>query len=76
MTEEELERASPPTPTTSTNRSDWAPAVRGIPPRRRDIHVQIDEDVLGWSGKPAVAIRPASPTCCAPLWIAASARRA
>jgi uncharacterized protein (DUF4415 family) len=48
MTEEEIELASPPTPTTSVNRSDWPQAVRGIPPRGRDIHIQIDEDVLGW----------------------------
>jgi hypothetical protein len=55
---------------------DWARTSRGIPPRRRDIHIRSTRMCSVGSGKPAVAIRPASPTCCAPLWVAASVRRA
>src|ERR1700687_1549215 len=27
---------------------DWTQAVKGMPPRKRDIHIRIDEDVLDW----------------------------
>lgn len=34
--------------------ADWTGAVIGMPPRKQDIHIRIDADVLGWfkqSGK-------------------------
>jgi uncharacterized protein (DUF4415 family) len=27
---------------------DWTRAVKGLPARKRDIHIRIDEDVLEW----------------------------
>jgi uncharacterized protein (DUF4415 family) len=27
---------------------DWTLTVEGMPPRKRDIHIRIDEDVLDW----------------------------
>jgi uncharacterized protein (DUF4415 family) len=27
---------------------DWSLAVEGIPPRKHDVHIRIDEDVLDW----------------------------
>ena len=30
---------------------NWTRAVKGIPPRKRDIHIRIDEDVLDWFRK-------------------------
>ncbi len=27
---------------------DWTRAVKGMPPRKHDIHIRLDEDVLDW----------------------------
>ena len=48
MTEEELEASIAADPDDVHEPIDWARAVKGIPPGKRDIHVQMDEDVLEW----------------------------
>jgi uncharacterized protein (DUF4415 family) len=58
MTEEELEGSIAPTgqarglkahdPEDVHEPIDWTHAVEGMPPRKRDIHIRIDEDVLDW----------------------------
>lgn len=30
---------------------DWTKAVRGLPPRKQDIHIRVDSDVLAWFKK-------------------------
>jgi uncharacterized protein (DUF4415 family) len=48
MTEEELEASIAADPDDVHGPIDWARAVKGMPPRKRDIHIRIDEDVLDW----------------------------
>jgi uncharacterized protein (DUF4415 family) len=48
MTEKELEASIPADPDDVHEPIDWARAVKGIPPGKRDIHIRIDEDVLEW----------------------------
>jgi len=30
---------------------DWSKAVQGLPPRKQDVHIRLDEDVLNWFKK-------------------------
>jgi uncharacterized protein (DUF4415 family) len=48
MTEEELEASIAADPDDVHEAIDWTQAVQGMPPRKRDIHIRIDEDVLDW----------------------------
>ena len=48
MTEEELEASIAADPDDVHDPIDWTQAVEGMPPRKRDIHIWIDEDVLDW----------------------------
>ena len=48
MTEDELEASIAADPDDVHEPIDWSRAVKGIPPRKRDIHMRIDEDVLDW----------------------------
>ena len=48
MTEEELEASIAADPDDAHEPIDWTQAVAGMPPRKRDIHIRIDEDVLDW----------------------------
>jgi uncharacterized protein (DUF4415 family) len=48
MTEEELEASIAADPDDVHEPIDWTQAVEGVPPRKRDIHIRIDEDVLDW----------------------------
>ena len=48
MTEEELEASIAADPDDVHDPIDWTQAVEGMPPRKRDIHIRIDEDVLEW----------------------------
>jgi uncharacterized protein (DUF4415 family) len=47
-TEAELEASIAADPDDIHEPIDWTRAVKGIPPRKRDIHIRIDEDVLYW----------------------------
>jgi len=46
MTEDELEASIAADPDDVHEPIDWSRAAKGIPPRKRDIHIRIDEDVL------------------------------
>ena len=48
MTEEELEASIAADADDVHEPVDWTQAVEGMPPRKRDIHIRIDEDVLDW----------------------------
>lgn len=48
MTEEDLEASIVADPDDVHEPLDWTRAVKGLPPRKRDIHIRIDEDVLDW----------------------------
>ena len=48
MTEDELEASIAADPDDVHEPIDWSLAVEGIPPRKRDIHIRIDEDVHDW----------------------------
>jgi uncharacterized protein (DUF4415 family) len=48
MTEEELEASIAADPDDVHEEPDWSLAVKGLPPRKHDIHIRIDEDVLSW----------------------------
>ncbi len=48
MSEEELESSITTDPDDVHAPVDWTQAVEGMPPRKRDIHIRIDEDVLDW----------------------------
>ena len=48
MTEEQLEASIAADPDDVHEPIDWTCAVRGLPPRKRDIHIRLDEDVLDW----------------------------
>ncbi len=48
MTEEELEASIAADPDDVHDAVDWTEAVTGLPSRKRDIHIRIDEDVLDW----------------------------
>jgi uncharacterized protein (DUF4415 family) len=47
MTEAELEASIAADPD-DVQEADWTQAVIGIPPRKQDIHIRIDADVLDW----------------------------
>lgn len=46
VTDEELEASIAADPDDVHEPVDWSRAVKGVPPRKRDIHIRIDEDVL------------------------------
>ena len=46
MTEDELEASIAADPDNVHEPIDWSRAAKGIPPRKRDIHIRIDEDGL------------------------------
>jgi uncharacterized protein (DUF4415 family) len=48
MSEEELESSIAADPDDIHEPIDWTQAVKGMPPRKCDIHIRIDEDVLDW----------------------------
>ena len=48
MTEEELEASIAVDPDDIHEPIDWSQALEGMPPRKRDIHIRLDEDVLDW----------------------------
>lgn len=48
VTDEELEASIAADPDDVHEPVDWSRAVKGVPPRKRDIHIRIDEDVLDW----------------------------
>ena len=48
MSEKALEASIAADPDDVHEPIDWTRAVKGIPPRKRDIHIRIDEDVLDW----------------------------
>jgi uncharacterized protein (DUF4415 family) len=48
ITEDGLEASIAADPDDVHEPIDWSLAVEGIPPRKGDIHIRIDEDVLDW----------------------------
>jgi uncharacterized protein (DUF4415 family) len=48
MTEDELEASIAADPDDVHELIDWTQAVERMPPRKREIHIRIDEDVLDW----------------------------
>lgn len=48
VTEEELEASIAADPDDVHRNLDWSNAVKGLPPRKQDIHIRLDEDVLNW----------------------------
>jgi uncharacterized protein (DUF4415 family) len=48
MTEADLRAAIAGDPDDVHGEVDWAQAVAGLPPRKQDIHIRIDADVLTW----------------------------
>ncbi len=50
-TEAELEASIAADPDDIHEELDWTKAVIGVPPRKKDIHIRIDSDVLEWFKK-------------------------
>jgi uncharacterized protein (DUF4415 family) len=48
MTEAELEASIAADPDDIHAELDWTKAFIGLPPRKKDIHIRIDSDVLYW----------------------------
>jgi uncharacterized protein (DUF4415 family) len=48
MTEQELEASIAADLDDVHEPIDWTRAVKGMPPRKRDIHIRLDQDVLDW----------------------------
>lgn len=48
MTEEQLEASIAVDADDVHEPVDWTRAVQGLPARKRDIHIRLDEDVLDW----------------------------
>jgi uncharacterized protein (DUF4415 family) len=48
ITEEELAASIAADPDDVHEPLDWTQTAEGMPPRKRDIHIRIDEDVLDW----------------------------
>jgi uncharacterized protein (DUF4415 family) len=48
MTEAELEASIAADPDDIHEELDWTKAFIGLPPRKKDIHIRIDSDVLDW----------------------------
>jgi uncharacterized protein (DUF4415 family) len=48
MTEAELEASIATDPDEEHDKVDWTLAVIGLPPRKQDIHIRLDADVLDW----------------------------
>jgi uncharacterized protein (DUF4415 family) len=48
MSEEQLGASIAADPDDVHEEPDWSQAVKGLPPRKHDIHIRIDEDVLSW----------------------------
>jgi uncharacterized protein (DUF4415 family) len=48
MTEEELEASIAADPDDVREPINWSHAVKGMPPRKCDIRIRLDEDVLEW----------------------------
>ena len=48
MTEAELEASIAADPDDIHEELDWSKAIKGLPPRKKDIHIRIDSDVLHW----------------------------
>jgi uncharacterized protein (DUF4415 family) len=51
MTEAELEASIAADPDDIHEELDWSKAIMGLPPRKKDIHIRIDSDVLDWFKK-------------------------
>ena len=51
MTEAELEASIAADPDDIHEELDWTKAFIGLPPRKKDIHIRIDSDVLDWFKK-------------------------
>ncbi len=51
MSEPELRAAIAADPDDVHVETDWTRAVAGLPPRKRGIHIRLDEDVLTWFRK-------------------------
>jgi uncharacterized protein (DUF4415 family) len=51
MTEAELEVSIAADPDDIHEELDWTKAFIGLPPRKKDIHIRIDADVLDWFKK-------------------------
>jgi uncharacterized protein (DUF4415 family) len=51
MTEEELNASIAADAEDVHGELDWSKAVKGLPPRKQDIHIRLDEDVLNWFKK-------------------------
>ena len=65
MTEAELEASIAADPDDIHEELDWTKAFIGLPPRKKDIHIRIDSDVLAWFKKSGRGYRPRSTTSCA-----------
>jgi uncharacterized protein (DUF4415 family) len=48
MTEADLEASIAADPDEAHDQADWTHAVIGLPPRKQDIHIRLDADVLDW----------------------------
>src|ERR1700722_2763967 len=51
MTEAELEASIAADPDDIHEELDWSKAIIGLPPRKKDIHIRIDSDILDWFKK-------------------------
>ena len=47
-TEAELEASIAADPDDIHEELDWTKAIIGLPPRKKDIHIRIDSDILDW----------------------------
>ena len=50
-TEAELEASVAADPDDIHEELDWSKAIMGLPPRKKDIHISIDSDILDWFKK-------------------------
>lgn len=48
MSEANLEASIAADPDEAHDQADWTHAVIGLPPRKQDIHIRLDADVLDW----------------------------
>ena len=65
MTEEELEASIAADPDDIHEELDWTKAFKGLPPRKKDIHIRIDEHVLGRFRQKGCGCQAGSIACCA-----------
>src|SRR3984893_12522914 len=76
MTEEQLEESIAADPDDVHEPIDRSLAVRGMPPRKRDIHIRIDEDVLDWFRASRPRLSDQDKQCAARLYGEPQARTA